>query len=133
MRYRRADHVAWRQIDDEMVLVDLVAKEMLGLNAAGGEVWEHFGIPRDAEQMAQALTASNDALSAAEVEGFVSQLVSLGLLVASAGPSEAGSLPVVSALPCSPQVLWREEVRQAAGTCAFLPGSSPLCNQAPFS
>lgn len=133
LRYRRADHVAWRRIDEEMVLVDLVAKEMIGLNAGGGEVWQLFETPRDEARIARQLAAvSADAVNAADVAAFVSELATLGLLVTTSEPSEAAAA-TVSPLSNSPQVLWREEVRQAAGTCAFLPGSSPLCNQAPFS
>ena len=134
MNYRRADHVAWRRIDTEMVLVDLVAKEMLGLDADGGEVWDLFDQARDGGGVALAVAgASAGAVDAVQVETFIDELVTLGLLVATSEPTKAVALCDVPQLSAPPRVLWREEVRQAAGTCAFLPGSSPLCNQAPFS
>lgn len=136
MKLRRADHIAWRQIDDELILVDLAAKEMFGLDEAAALLWRAFEGPQDvAALLASVVEASHGAVDAESLERFVQQLVDAHLLVVSEGPAPVAdaSKPLGLALSAPPQVLWREAVRQAAGTCAFLPGSGPLCNQAPFS
>lgn len=136
MKLRRAEHIAWRQIDNEWILVDLAAKEMFGLDGAAAALWLAFESPQDtATLLASVASASQDAVEVEQLEAFVQQLVDAHLLVAFDKPVPVGDAlePLDLRLSSPPQILWREEVRQAAGTCAFLPGSGPLCNQAPFS
>lgn len=147
MKYQRATHVAWRRIDDEVILVDLAAKDMVGLNLSGGELWRLFEQPRDGQVLARAIAERSDgALLDEDVIAFIADLVDGRLLIVASGPvavprggaseepSGAADEDVeIPRLREPPRLLWREAVRQAAGTCAFLPGSGPLCNQAPFS
>lgn len=135
MKYRRADHIAWRQIDEELILVDLAAKEMYGFDLAAAALWHAFEQPFDGRELSSAVAQeSSGQISPCDIESFLQRLVELHLLVAVEGPHAAcGEALEPPSLTAPPQILWQEAVRQAAGTCAFLPGSGPLCNQAPFS
>ena len=129
MMYRRADHTAWRNLGDETVLVDLAANEMYGLNPTAGYVWQALEGSVDLNELAARL----ENVTCEQLKSFCSELFGLGLLVeADPVSDEAESVPVPEESE-PPALLWRESIRQAAATCAFLPAQNPLCVQAPFS
>lgn len=126
MAYRRAEHVAWRRIAGETVLVDLKAKQIFGLNESGGKVWH-------------ALPA-HDALSTAlpveeglpSVAAFLGHLRDLGLVVADEGSGSHAPLRATdreSDFPVPPLVVWKDEIRNFAASCLHQPGVSDFCNQ----
>lgn len=133
--YRRSRQTAWRTIADETVLLDLEKKQMYGLNSTAAYVWQTLETMEDVEATLQVIGRSEASLpfGRGEIEAFVEELLVLGL-VEEAEPAEQPDAAVEPpAAPEPPRILWREEVDQIAGTCAFLPAMNPLCVQAPFA
>ncbi len=142
--YQRSRHTAWRQIAGETVLLDLEKKKMYGLNPTTGFVWQSLETAADLDGMLAALAAGDatPALGRGDLEAFLAELLELGLVHEGDAledrsedrpkdrPETATELPEALEPPC---ILWREEVEQIAGTCAFLPAMNPLCTQVPFA
>ncbi len=138
--YRRSRHTAWRTIADETVLLDLEKKQMYGLNPTAAFLWQTLETMEDLDAMLQALgdAGALPAFGRAEIEAFVGELLDLGLAEKAEPTARLADEPPASTVepPAelgSPRILWREEVEQIAGTCAFLPAMNPLCTQAPFA
>ena len=134
--YQRSRQAAWRTIGDETVLLDLEKKQMYGLNPTAAFIWQTLEASADLDAMLQALAAggTSPGFGRDEIEAFLAELLDLGLARETATqvvPREAPVEPPAELEP--PRILWREEVEQIAGTCAFLPATNPLCTQAPFS
>ncbi len=133
--YRRSRQTAWRTIGDETVLLDLEKKQMYGLNPTAAFVWQTLDSMPDSDAALEALrrTGVSPELERDEIETFLEELLDLGLVV----EAEPGERPGADVEPPAeleaPKILWREEVEQIAGTCAFLPAMNPLCIQAPFA
>ena len=125
-------------VGEEMVIINLDAKIMYGLNESGAFLWQRIETVSDVDQLS-ALTKSSDGINPfdeAILQGFFEELEELKLLrriepsdVVPSLPVEVGQLEELT----PPRILWSEEVRQIAATCAFLPAMNPLCNQVPFS
>ncbi len=143
MKYRRARQTAWRTIAGETVLLDLEGKRMYGLNPTAAALWLALETSPGLEALLAAATGGRQAsFGADEIATFVAELVELGL--AEKRSEEEPPAPVTARessgagaeLPAElepPAILWREEVEQIAGTCAFFPSANPLCDQVPFS
>lgn len=136
MRYLRSRDTAWRTVADETIVIDLEAKLMYGLNETAAFVWHSIETLPDLRQLAR-LIAEGDEVSAADLEvleRFCAELEGLGLLRRAEDHEAGAPRPVEVRRPgdsSPPRILWREEVRRLAATCAFLPGMNPLCNQVP--
>ncbi len=135
MRYQRSPQTAWRTIADETVLLDLVKKQMYGLNPTAAFIWQNLEAT-DLGDLLRDLGASGEvtAFGREELDAFLAELLDRGLAREAAGPvepAEAAVEPPAELEP--PRILWREEVEQIAGTCAFLPAMNPLCTQVPFA
>ncbi len=143
--YQRSRQTAWRTIADETVLLDLEKKQMYGLNPTAAFIWQTLEATDGIDEMLRALTAgdagpeghqrkSSPAFGRGEIEAFLTELLDLGLAREVAEPEDrpdAAAEPPADLEP--PRILWREEVEQIAGTCAFLPAMNPLCTQVPFA
>jgi len=117
MQLRLADNVAWREIDGETFVIDLKRKRMYGLNDAGGQVW-------------RTLERGADLPWGHAVQGFVDEMLELGLLCGEASRVEAD--PAASeTTPVLPRVVWREELRSFAFSCGRISGETPACEQVP--
>ena len=138
MSYCRSQSTAWRNVAGETILIDLEAKVMYGLNETAAFVWEAIETVPDLRRIARLMSDENGCppCDVAELERFCAELEELGLLHR-AEPGETIAARPVEARPpkdtSPPAILWREEVRRLAATCAFLPGQNPLCNQVPTS
>jgi Coenzyme PQQ synthesis protein D (PqqD) len=123
-----ARHVAWRDICEEFVVVDLAEKKILGFNLSAGLVWCMLDQPREI----RTLTATMEAAMQRQVTEFINTLTDRGLLVETDDPALRCQWPL---LVDPPIISWCETIQQAgqASTCAFLPAQNPLCNQVPFS
>ncbi len=143
--YRRSPQTAWRTIADEAVLLDLEKKQMYGLNETAAFIWQNLERAADLDAILQALTAGGaaPAFGRGELEAFVGELVDLGLVEKVTGAGDRSDAVIEQPASTSPHgadatreppsILWREEVEQIAGTCAFLPAMNPLCTQVPFA
>jgi hypothetical protein len=78
------DTVLWQQVGDEVVLVDLVRGEYHALDDIGSAIWQAFeecpDVATALERMHAQYDVDEDRL-AHDVEAFVEQLLSTGLLV----------------------------------------------------
>lgn len=63
---RRADRTAWQTFDDRVVVLDIPARTMLGLNPTAAEVWQALDGERDLESIA-GLIAGKHGRSSADV------------------------------------------------------------------
>lgn len=126
--YERANHVAWRCLGEETIVVDLRANTIVALNASGGLIWAALSEPLALENLVE-LTASE----AGAVEFFLVDMVRRGLLAPVAGRGVAASAPPgVGAGSGPPAVIWTEKLHSfAAASCAQLPDQSDICNQVP--
>lgn len=141
MKYRRARQAAWRKIAGETVLLDLERKRMYGLNPVAGRLWQVLETAENLGDLRRRVVGDvATGFGNSEVEAFLTELVELGLAVEGRGEPKAvedGEPSVTLEEPegdlDAPAILWREEVEQIAGTCAFFPSQNPLCDQVPFS
>lgn len=134
------DHIAWRTIDGEAVVVDLRSNRMYGFNREATAVWEALEHGRPLHDLVRCLTdgesppadpppAVLDAL-----HGFLQQLVTLGL--AEGTPPTTGTRSdegISTRLPYTPpQISWQQEVRSYGSSCGFAPGETGACDTAAY-
>lgn len=58
--WRHPEHVAWRRVGEEVVILDLKSSEYFSLNETGGLVWEKMGEGMDLEAIRAELCAAFD-------------------------------------------------------------------------
>ncbi len=140
MKYRRARQAAWRTIAGETVLLDLERKRMYGLNPAAGHIWQALEAADDAADLLRVVLGEGDStFGESEVMAFLAELADIGLAEERSGEAvDTKRQPPATVIEPAeelepPRILWREDVEQIAGTCAFFPSQNPLCDQAPFS
>jgi sensor domain CHASE-containing protein len=79
----RSDDLSWRQVEDEVIVVDLRSNEYLSINQSGTALWEMLVDGTTSETMAARL-ASDFGLdhdrARTDVEAFVAMLAERGLL-----------------------------------------------------
>jgi hypothetical protein len=136
--YQRSANTAWRTIVGETIVVHLHAKEFFGLNETAADLWNALDGTADL-----GVLSARFGIPPAEVAAFCAELQELGLVEVveeDEAPSEVspGSEKPLSGGPQTevvdpPRIVWREEIRQVASSCAFISGANPLCNQVPSS
>lgn len=124
--YLRASHLAWRRIGDEVVIVNLAAKEMLGLDATAGALFERLATPHSPEQLA-ALFAGDAPGRLPAIASFCGELARAGVLVT--GEERSAAQPDSQRLPWSePKVLWREPLTAVVNQASPAPQlGNPQC------
>jgi hypothetical protein len=79
----RSDDLSWRQVEDEVIVLDLRSNEYLSINQSGTALWEMLVDGTTAETMSARL-ASDFGLepdrSRTDVEAFIAMLAERGLL-----------------------------------------------------
>ena len=91
---RHGDQCAWQALPDEVVVVDLHGRRVMGLNATGSHLWQAVDGRRTVEALAASLAASFGVeLERARQDtlAFVEAMVARGLL--SLDPAPAPSSP----------------------------------------
>lgn len=79
----RSSSLAWQTIDDEMVILRVKEKELLGLNDVGGRVWELADGTRSIDQMVEVVAAQYQTpaeTARADIFRFIEELASNRLL-----------------------------------------------------
>ena len=79
----KQDPLEWREVDGEVVALDVAAAEYLAANPAGAVVWRLLADGASHEELVQALVARFDvdeATAAGDAEAFVATLRERGLL-----------------------------------------------------
>lgn len=136
--YRRSSNTAWRTIVGETIVVHLDAKEFFGLNETAADVWNALDGAADTGAL-----SSRFGIPPKDVEAFFVELRGVGLVdlveddTASSEVARDTETPIAGGMRTEgvdpPRIVWREEIRQVAATCAFLPGQNPLCVQVPMT
>jgi hypothetical protein len=80
---QRSDDLSWKEIDSEVIVLDLRSANYLRLNATGSLLWTRLGGGAGAAELAETLVATfgvdagraND-----DVDGFIARCSSLGLI-----------------------------------------------------
>jgi hypothetical protein len=76
--------VAWQTVDGETVVLDLRSRELLGLNAVGGRVWNLLDGVRSVAAVTAAVAADfaqSEERVRADVCAFLDSLLASGLVV----------------------------------------------------
>lgn len=79
----RSDALHWRQIEDEVVAVDMKKAAYLGANPAGALLWEALVDGATKDELADLLVerfSIDEAQATADVDAFIAQLDESGLL-----------------------------------------------------
>ena len=83
-RRLRSEQLDWRQIDEEIVILDGLRAEYLTLNCSGAVLWRRLAEGATPEELSSALLAAYDDLdpasAATDTDAFLSELACLGLL-----------------------------------------------------
>ncbi len=115
---------------------------MYGLNPAAAAIWQALDEVADPGAYLRSAAGGDLPFEELEIGIFIGELTILGLVEerppAAEDEEAAGAAvePPAVELPEElepPAILWREDVEQIAGTCAFFPSQNPLCDQVPFS
>ena len=132
MKLTRAEGLAWREIDQEVIIIHLSERKMYGLNEIGGRVWSALAEPSTLEELGAILAEDqSESTSVIEaVERFVNDLAEEGLVTTDVPLKQNGTEAEIVDFP-APKIEWREEIRQFAGQCHFQAGQSHQCNQHP--
>lgn len=80
--------IVFESFDGEAVVLDLASGRYFGFSDSGSKVWQALSSGVGAETLTGPATGAA-AIGPAELEAFVSQLVELGLLVASDAPAQS--------------------------------------------
>ncbi len=138
MIFQRSANTAWRTIVGETIVVHLHAKEFFGLNETAADLWNALDGTADL-----GVLSARFGIAPEEVAAFCAELQELGLVEVveeDEAPAEVspGSEKPLSGGPQNevvdpPRIVWREEIRQVAASCAFESGANPLCTQVPSS
>ena len=81
----RDEALHWRQIEDEVVAVDMKTSAYLGANPAGALLWEALADGATKDALANLLVerfSIDESRAAADVDAFLAQLDEAGLLAA---------------------------------------------------
>jgi hypothetical protein len=80
--YRYSSKIAWQSLDDEVVVIDLENRRVLGLNSSGAFVWT-LAETHTVSQIADALSDGYDvepSIARSEVQSFFDDMCGRGLL-----------------------------------------------------
>ncbi len=126
---RRAVHTAWRRLGEEVVVIDLAANMVYGLDDNGGRVWEALEEARTPAELAGVVGSD---LPETDAEGavvsFLSELAALGLV--EVGEGEAATQP--GSVRATPRIVWREPMQRFGGDCGLRPGQGTPCGGKPL-
>jgi hypothetical protein len=79
----RNDAIEWREVEGQIVVLDVDAAEYLAINPTGAAIWPLLAEGATREQLAERLVAGygiNESSAARDVEEFVTGLAERGLL-----------------------------------------------------
>ena len=103
MKVLLADHVIWRDLGDEVVILSLANNNYFGLVGAGGQMWRRLAEDGSTERTVEALTKEFDTDEATlrrDLEVLVRELEALGLVVvASDAATPARARTIASKAP----------------------------------
>ena len=81
---RRSDHAMARELDGEIIILDVPSGRYFGINDVGAVVWGLLDGTRDRDAIVDAVTAEFDVdrdTAAADLDALLDQLVDAGLVV----------------------------------------------------
>ncbi|QKK02957.1 MAG: hypothetical protein HND55_10060 [Pseudomonadota bacterium] len=135
----RNPQLAWREIGDETVVIDLDANWMYGLSPSAGYLLRQMDdCALDPQHLLGTPGGTLDHERHSAWTVFIDELIECGLLVAAdlgqVRPLDAAQRSALQewiATASSPQLLWREEIRNFGQSGAFCPGQSAACDANP--
>ncbi|MBZ0112428.1 MAG: PqqD family protein [Thermoanaerobaculia bacterium] len=138
--WRRAEHIAWRPMGEETVLVDLRTKAFYGLDSLAGHLWHLLdGRSSSVDLAARVEKVAGDQKGRAEaIEDLLNKLEEREIVVTSAptGPVPVVPVPELPVEACfPPKLVWEEALKavaQPGGSCGFMPGQGDQCVGFPF-
>ena len=140
MKYRRVSHVAWRRMDDVVIVVDMRNKRVVALNETGGKIWTLLENPIEWSDLLRWLRREVQVDIEPHVlhrwlVAFMRELQAQGLVVAEDSPPEPHEPAIVSEpsvdAVARPRVEWVEPLHKFGQSCAFLPGQGGVCDANP--
>jgi len=136
MVFSRAEHVAWRNVGGETIVVNLKSNRLYVLNASGGFFWHALdGVKAVDDVVALVPVAGQAGEVESALRGFFSELAKCGLVEQERPTQEGETLVAVLPFPgdsfSPPEIVWQEEIRNFGVSCAFIGGQSEACGQAP--
>lgn len=136
MVYRRTDHVAWRTLGNETVVVDLSANRMYGLNESGGRVWEALGEEADPESLVGrlGLTGEDIERNLLPIRDFLTELSAAGLVEAESDTAVEDGMDSAPRReegrdPAAPKIVFSEEIRNFGQSTNMICFQDPKCDQ----
>ena len=109
-------------------MINLASRRMVGLNPAGGRIWESLASsPDDFATLVAGLDLGADTQS--QVRQFIAELAAEGLV--DAPEIDAPAIVALAAVPTGPAITWREDLLRFGGACNKIPGQDPYCDQNP--
>jgi hypothetical protein len=105
MKLLLADHVIWRDLGDEVVILSLANNNYFGLVGAGGQMWRRLAELGSTERTVEALTKEFDTDEATlrrDLEVLVRELEALGLVVVAS--DAATPAPAKTIAPKAPRI-----------------------------
>lgn len=82
MALKIADHIAWQRLKDEAVIIDIPARDAVGLNATGLFIWERLE-QYDKNEIAKMLAGRflvNREQAERDVASFLDEMTSRGFI-----------------------------------------------------
>ncbi|RLV47492.1 PqqD family protein [Nocardioides mangrovicus] len=79
----RSEDLSWREVDEEIVILDLASSQYFSLNGTGAVLWKVLADGADEDGLVAALTSAYDvdeAQARADVAAFVAHCQELGVL-----------------------------------------------------
>jgi len=82
-KFKHADHIAWRRVEQESVILDLNTSDYYSLSETGALIWESLGAGHSVEHVKEIVCRQYDiepSVLHKHMESLVEQLVQDGLL-----------------------------------------------------
>ena len=144
---RHSPAVAWQRMGDEVVVLDVPRRSMLGLNKAGSIVWESLSREQSIEVGASTVARQFDCAAATVIDDaleFANELLQRDVLVAKTDIPEASNVtgrehpdPNPNGEPfeayAKPAVAWEERLDESGvfSLCGKISGELEQCNAFP--
>ena len=116
--FKRSADLAWRNLGDETIVLDIRGNRVVSLNPAAGRVWQAIAQEGTSQDIADRVACGSSRLDRGVLRHFLHELRS-HRLVEAVGPSsvaeDADPLETDANDTDSPAVLWAEDLQRFAG------------------
>ena len=77
-----ADHLEWREVESEVVILDLRSSRYLSMNSSAAALWKQLLLGAASEKLVEALRSTyglSEERASADVHAFLDEVIRLGL------------------------------------------------------